>query len=104
MECLEEVFVCFVLVGFKLKLSKCLLFWKCVVYFGYIVFEEGIEIDFVKVKWVYEWLVFENVIEVKSFLGFVSYYWCFVLNFVLVVWFFYKLIEVNVDFIWIFEC
>lgn len=51
-----------------------------------------------------EWVVFKNVIEVRSFLGLCLYYRKFIRNFVLVVKLLYKLMEKGRIFLWIEEC
>lgn len=44
------MFDCLLVVGFKLKVCKCILFVKEVEYLGYIVFERGIVMSFEKIK------------------------------------------------------
>lgn len=51
-----------------------------------------------------EWVVFKNVIEVRSFLGLCLYYRKFIRNFVLVVKLLYKLMEKGRKLLWIEEC
>ena len=48
---------------------------------GHVVSNEGVSTDPVKIKPVTEWPQPTNVTEVRSFLGFVSYYRRFILNF-----------------------
>ena len=104
LERLEEVFRRFVSAGLKLKPTKCVLFQKSVAYLGYIVSENGIEADPVRIERVCEWPVPENSIEVKSFLGLAGYYRRFVPNFASVARPLHKLTEANVDFTWTSEC
>lgn len=98
------MFDCLLVVGFKLKVRKCNLFVIEVEYLGYIVFVEGIVIYLDKIKVVKEWEVFLNVLELRLFLGFCSYYRCFVENFVVIVKFFYDLIKKGSLFRWIDDC
>lgn len=55
-------------VGFKLKVKKCCLFVKKVIYFGYVVLVERVVMDLVKIVVVEYWLFFINIIEVCFFL------------------------------------
>ena len=65
----------------KLKPSKCDLFRKEIKYLGHVVSNEGVSTDPDKIKAVTEWPQPTTVTEVRSFLGFVSYYRRFILNF-----------------------
>ena len=58
----------------KLKPSKCDLFKKEIKYLGHVVSNEGVSTDPDKIKSVTEWPQPTTVTEVRSFLGFVSYY------------------------------
>ena len=58
----------------KLKPSKCDFFKKEIKYLGHVVSEEGVSTDPDKIKSVTEWPQPTTVPEVRSFLGFVSYY------------------------------
>ena len=60
--------------GLKLKPSKCELFKNQINYLGHVVGQEGITTDPDKIKAVTEWPRPTTVTEVRSFLGFVSYY------------------------------
>ena len=64
----------------KLKPSKCDFFKKEIKYLGHVVSEEGVSTDPDKIKSVTEWPQPTTVTEVRSFLGFVSYYRRFIPN------------------------
>ena len=58
----------------KLKPSKCDFFKKEIKYLGHVVSKEGVSTDPDKIKSITEWPQPTTVTEVRSFLGFVSYY------------------------------
>ena len=65
----------------KLKPSKCDFFKKEIKYLGHVVSKEGVSTDPDKIKAVTEWPQPTTVTEVRSSLGFVSYYRRFIPNF-----------------------
>ena len=78
---LQAVFDKLKAAGLKLKPSKCELFKKQINYLGHVVGQEGVSTDPDKIKTVTEWPRPTNVTEVRTFLGFVSYYRRFIPNF-----------------------
>ena len=67
--------------GLKLKPSKCDLFRQQINYLGHVISKEGVSTDPDKIKAVTKWPQPTIVTEVRSFLGFVSYYRRFIPNF-----------------------
>ena len=65
----------------KLKPSKNDFFKKEIKYLGHVVSKEGVSTDLDKIKAVTEWPQPTTVMEVRSFLGFVSYYSRFIPKF-----------------------
>lgn len=64
--------------GLKLKLSKCHFFKKEVRYLGHVISQDGIKTDQDKTKAIQNWKVPTNEKELRSYLGFCSYYRKFV--------------------------
>jgi len=67
--------------GLKIKSQKCTFLSDRVSYLGHVVSAEGVETDPEKVSAVKEWARPQSVKELRSFLGFCSYYRCFVKDF-----------------------
>ena len=90
----------------KLKLSpkKCNLFQSEVSFLGHIVSREGISTDPKKISAVANWPVPTNIREVRSFVGFCSYYRKFIRNFASIAKPLHKLTEKGVKFVWDSAC
>lgn len=67
--------------GLKAKLEKCCFFRKEVQYLGHVISREGVSTDPTKVSAVSNWPHPNNVSDLRSFLGFASYYRRFVPGF-----------------------
>ncbi|KAL2085064.1 hypothetical protein ACEWY4_020582 [Coilia grayii] len=67
--------------GLKAKLSKCKFFQREVSYLGHVVSADGVSTDPSKIKVVKEWRHPGHFAELRSFLGFASYYRRFVEGF-----------------------
>ena len=67
--------------GLKLNPTMCDLFRQEINYFGHVISKEGVSTDHDKIKVVTEWPQPTTVTEVRSFLGFMSYYRRFISNF-----------------------
>jgi len=79
--CLEKVFSKMKDAGMKLSPKKCYLFQDKVKYVGHVVSSQGIETDPEKTKKISTWPTPTNVDEVRTYLGFTSYYRRFVKDF-----------------------
>ncbi len=64
-----------------LKLEKCKLHHRTVQFLGYIIGEEGIQMDQGKVTAVTEWPTPQSVKELQRFIGFANFYCCFIKGF-----------------------
>ncbi|KAK3708498.1 hypothetical protein QZH41_003116 [Actinostola sp. cb2023] len=104
MDRLEQVFARLATAGLKLKPKKCSLFQKEVSFLGHVVTEDGVATDPAKVEQVLTWPVPENVTEVRSFLGLVSYYRRFIPGFSDTAHPLHRLTEAKTDFQWTPQC
>lgn len=90
--------------GLKLKPRKCKLFAKEVEFLGHVVSKQGITTDPKKTAAVKDWPVPKNVKQVRSFVGFCSYYRRFIPNFATVAKPLHRLSEKQKSFEWTQEC
>ena len=81
MERLELVFKRLQQEGLNAKLAKCCFFRQEVNYLGHVVSRDGVSTDPDKISAIAEWRRPSNVTELRSFLGFASYYRRFVEGF-----------------------
>lgn len=81
LERLEKVLQRFQHHGLKVKLSKCCFFQQEVRYLGHVITGEGVATDPEKIQAVAEWAKPQTAKELRSFLGFASYYRRFVQGF-----------------------
>ena len=63
------------------KFSKCEFWLEEVTFLGHILTAEGVAVDPAKIEAVKEWEQPYNVTDIRSFLGLVGYYRCFIENF-----------------------
>ncbi|XP_021371063.1 uncharacterized protein LOC110461754 [Mizuhopecten yessoensis] len=104
MDNLEKVFDRLLAAGFKLRARKCLLCAKEVLYLGHVISESGVSTDPAKTRTVEQWPVPVNVRELRSFLGFCSYYRRFIKDFAKIVKCLHKLTEKGRTFEWSSSC
>ena len=77
-ENLEAVFKRLQATNLKLKPKKCELFRDKLDYLGHEVSREGIRPSHAKIAGLHDWAPPETISELRTFLGFTSYYRCFV--------------------------
>ena len=90
--------------GLRLKPSKCSLFQSSVKFLGHIVSSEGVSCDPDKISCVRDWETPRCLTEVRSFVGFASYYRRFIPDFAKIASPLTKLTEKNSRFNWTEEC
>ena len=88
----------------KLNPKKCLLFQEEVSYLGQRITQSGIQTDSSKTEAVNKWPVFRNVADLRSFLGFCSYYRRFVKSFAQIAFPLNRLLTKGAPFEWSEEC
>lgn len=87
-------------VNLKINPKKCVLFGRQVKYLGYVVSEWGVATVPEKVAAVREWPIPHTKKQLRSFLGFCSYYRKFVKGFSSLAKSLYALTENQVKFVW----
>ena len=60
--------------GLKAKLEKCAFFRQQVSYLGHVISNKGVATDPAKIEAVAKWQRPQHISELRSFLGFASYY------------------------------
>eukprot|EP00117_Sycon_ciliatum_P028415 scpid16971/ scgid22840/ Retrovirus-related Pol polyprotein from transposon 412; Protease; Reverse transcriptase; Endonuclease len=90
--------------GLKVKPKKCQLLCSSVTYLGYTFSADGVLPDTNKYAVVKDWSVPSSAREVRSFLGFASYYRRFVPNFSTVAGPLHHLSHKDTPFIWTDDC
>lgn len=101
---LREIFSRLRNANLKLNPKKCLLFQEQVSYLGHRITRNGIQTDSSKTEAVGKWPVPRNVANVRSFLGFCSYYRRFVKSFAEIAFPLNRLLTKGVPFEWSEEC
>jgi len=104
LENLREVFIRLRRANLKINPKKCSLFSRKVKYLGHIISEKGIATDPEKTSAIESWPVPKNKKQVRSFLGFCSYYRRFVKGFSSQARPLFKLTENHARFIWTDPC
>ena len=104
LEQLKIVFKRLRVANLKLKPKKCRLFQKQVVYLTHIIGNDGVRLDPNKVAAVREWPQPKTVRQVRSFVGFCSYYRRFVKDFAQIAGPLHNLTKKNARFEWSAEC
>jgi len=103
-ENLEEIFIRFPKANLRINPKKCNLFGRQVKYLGHVITANGISTDPEKTNAVEEWPVPQSKKQVRSFLGFCSYYRKFVKNFSIIAKPLFVLTENQVKFLWTEQC
>lgn len=78
---LRQVLELLARVQWQVKLSKCRFAQQSIAYLGHVISAAGVAIDPEKVQSIRDWLVPQDVKQLRSFLGLVGYYRKFVRHF-----------------------
>jgi hypothetical protein len=89
---------------FYAKLKKCSFWLSEVAFLGHVINQHGISVDPKNVASVVNWQRPATMIEIRSFLGLVGYYQCFVQNFSSIAKPLTRLTKKGVDFEWDNDC
>ena len=101
---LEEVLSRLIQAGLKLKATKCRLLQTKIHFLGHVVSNQGIETDPEKIQVVQQWKTPLNLTQLRSFMGFCSYYRTFVKDFSTRASPLNRLMQKDADFNWTPEC
>lgn len=82
------------------NMEKCVLYTNHVVFLGFVISSQGVQVDQEKVKAIQEWPTPKNVNEVRSFHGLASFYRRFVKDFSTLAAPLNEVIKKNVGFKW----
>lgn len=90
----------------KWKPQKCSFLQRSVKYLGYVITENGLEIDQFKTKCVKDYTCPKSVVEVQRFLGFVNFYRKkkYIKNLAKIAKPLYDLCKKDVEFVWSIDC
>jgi len=101
---LEQVFERLRSANLKLNPKKCCFFKREIRYLGHVVTREGIKTDPEKISAVRDWPIPRTKKQIRSFLGFCSYYRKFIKGFSLIAKPLFSLTEDSVKFVWTEKC
>ncbi len=94
--------VCEKLKQHKLSVNKkkCLFFQTKIAWLGYVISENGIEVDQNKISTILEWPIPKNTTDILSFLGFTGYYRKFIEKYSHIALPLTELLKKNISFFW----
>jgi len=104
LENLKTVFLRLRNAGLRVNPKKCVLFTRSVKYLGHVVSSEGVTTDLEKIAAVKDWPVPHTKKQLRSFLGFCSYYRKYVKGFSSLAKPLYTLTENQIKFVWDTNC
>ena len=88
----------------SLNSEKCFMMMQEVVVLGQFIFPKGIEVDLAKIEVIHTLDVPAQYKDLKSFLGHVGYYRCFIKDFSQIVAPLYNLLQKDAEFVWNSDC